>query len=69
MVELKRVTEIYRVDTEEAAAELIENFKSKAGKDGYDLTKYESKYRNKKLKGEIVDSWYTVTIQKDFTVE
>ena len=33
-----------------------------------DLTKYESKYRTKKVKGEIVEEWYQVTLQKDFNI-
>lgn len=66
--ELTRTTDIYRVDTEIEAAALIEEFKEKASSEGYDLTKYESKYRNKKSKGEIIDEWYLVTLQKDFDV-
>lgn len=69
MKELKRVTEVYRVDTEPEAVQLIEEFKAAAGEGGYDVTKYESKYRNKKQKGEIVDEFYMVTIQKDYNTE
>ena len=63
---LQRITEVYKVDTEEEAAALIEEFKDGAGPGGYEVTKYESKYRNKKAKGEIVEEWYVATIQKDY---
>ena len=66
MKELKRTTDVYKVSTEAEAAQLIQEFKENAAAEGYDLTKYESKYRNKKLKGEIVEEWYVVTLQKDF---
>jgi hypothetical protein len=66
---LMRTTDVFRVDSEIEAAALIEEFKEKASSEGYDLTKYESKYRNKKAKGEIVDEWFVVTLQKDFAME
>lgn len=69
MKELKRVTDVFKVDTEAAAAQLIQEYKDAAGAEGYDLTKYESKYRNKKKKGEIEEEWYIVTLQKDFAIE
>ncbi len=69
MKQLQRITEVYRVDTEDAAARLIEEFKEGASEGGYEITKYESKYRNKKIKGEIIESWFVVTIQKDFDLE
>ncbi|MCK9482664.1 MAG: hypothetical protein M0R38_13060 [Bacteroidia bacterium] len=69
MKELKRETEVYKVDTEEAAAALIEEFKNNAISGDYQVTKYESKYRNKKVKGEIVEEFYVVTIQKDYNIE
>lgn len=69
MKELKRVTDVFKVDTETAAAQLIQEYKDKAREEGYDLTKYESKYRNKKVKGEIAEEWYMVTLQKDFAIE
>jgi len=66
MKELKRTTDVFKVSTEAEAAQLIQEFKENAVVEGYDLTKYESKYRNKKAKGEIVESWFVVTLQKDF---
>jgi hypothetical protein len=66
---LKRITEVYKVDTEQAASDLIQKFKDDSGEGGYEVTKYESKYRNKKAKGEIVEEFYMVTVQKDFDTE
>jgi len=73
MKELKRTTDVYRVDTEVEAAQLIQEFKDNAGAEGYDLTKYESKYKCKKKRSkgevEIESEWYMVTLQKDFLPE
>jgi len=69
MKELKRITEIYKVATEEEATELIQEFKDGQATGDYEITKYESKYRNKKAKGEIVEEWYSVLIQKDYNTE
>ena len=60
------VTETYRVDTEAEAAVLIDEAK----KDNkYDLKKYTSQKKERKQKGEVVDSWYQVSLKKVFTDE
>jgi hypothetical protein len=64
MAQLLRITEMYRVDDEDQAAALIEQ--AKADSKDYLLTKYESKVREKKAKGEVIESWVVVTLQKDF---
>lgn len=69
MKELKRITEIYKVDTETAAAQLIQEFKDGQGTGNYELTKYSSQYKNKKAKGEIVEEFYMVAVQKDYALE
>lgn len=66
MRQLVRTTDVYKVDTEAEAVSLIQECKDNQGTEGYELTKYESKYRTKKAKGEIVEEWYQVTLQKDF---
>lgn len=66
---LQRITEMYKVDTEAAATQLIQEFKDKTDEEGYLITKYESKHHNKKAKGVVIDEWYIVTIQKDYTLE
>ena len=66
MNDLIKQTEVYRVDTEQQAKEGIEEEIKKAQEKGYRLTKTESKYRTKKSKGEVVEEWYLVTIEKNF---
>lgn len=68
MKQLIRTTDFFKVDTEPEAVQLIQEYKDNQSNEGYDLTKYESKYRTKKAKGEIVEEWYQVTLQKDFDV-
>ena len=62
---IKRV-ETYRVDSEEEAKNFIERNKKA---NGYTLTKYSSEHKEKKAKGEIVDSWTRVTLTKTFNEE
>lgn len=59
---LINTTEVYRVDTEKEAAELINNAKQDRE---YDLAKYSSTKKERKQKGEIVDEWYQVTLVKN----
>lgn len=59
-------TEVYRVDNETAVENLIEEAKSASA---YDCTKYTREYKEKKQKGEVIDSWYKVTLTKKFTDE
>lgn len=63
---LIETTEVYRVNTETAAAELI----NAAKKDPqYVLKKYTSVKKEKKAKGEIIDEWFRVTLVKSFDDE
>jgi len=58
--------ETYRVESQKDAEELI----AEAKKDNsYTLIKYSSIYKEKKLKGEVIDSWYRVILTKSFTEE
>ena len=63
---LIQTTEVFRVDSEEEAQELI-----KAAKENnmYALKKYNCEYKEKKSKGEVVDDWYKVTLTKCFNEE
>lgn len=63
---LINTTEVYRVDTEKEAAELINNAKQNRE---YDLAKYSSTKKERKQKGEIIDEWYQVTLVKKFNDE
>lgn len=56
----------YRVPNEEEAKQLIEEAKRDRN---FTLSKYSSEYKCKKVKGEIDDEWYRVTLTEDFTSE
>ena len=64
---LIEVTENYRVDSEKEAAALIEE--AKQNQRQYSLSKYSSVQKERKSKGEVVDSWYRVSLTKKFTDE
>lgn len=61
---LTDVTEVYRVDSEAEADQLLETAKASGV-----LNKYSRVYKEKKQKGEVIDSWYKVTLNKKFTDE
>ena len=63
---LLNTTEIYRVDTEAEATELINEAKNDSN---YILSKYSSVKREQKAKGEVIDEWYKVTLVKTFNAE
>ena len=63
---LLNTTEVYRVDSEAEATQLIENAKQESG---YILGKYTSQYKERKQKGEVIDSYWKVTLTKDFNNE
>jgi len=55
--------ETYRVDTEKEVKDFIEeNKKDKR----FTLTKYVSEYKERKSKGEVVDTFYKLTLTKVF---
>lgn len=64
---LIKTVETYRVESEGEAKQLIESAKNEFGT--YTLSKYSSEYKCTKSKGEVVDSWYRVTLTKDFCSE
>ena len=59
-------TEIYRADSEAEAVQLIEDAKQD---NHFILAKYTSQFKERKQKGEVVDSWYQVSLKKVFTDE
>lgn len=66
MVYLLKATEVYRADDEEEAKRIIDDAKN----DGAGtLIKYGREYHEKKSKGEVIDSWYRVTLTRTFTDE
>jgi hypothetical protein len=64
MAYLIRTTEVYRADDENEAKAVIEEAKRTST-----VIKYNSTYKCKKQKGEIVDEWYKVEITKEWDDE
>ena len=62
--ELMKQTDEIRVGTEEEAKALIEKFKDKAAEEGFEITSYTSTLKEKKSKGEVIESYYIVKIVK-----
>ena len=60
------VTEIYRVDTEQEAINMIQEAKDN---NQYQLLEQNYKYKEKTQKGEIVDTYWKVTLKKGFDNE
>lgn len=65
--ELVKETKEYTVDSEEEAMGLVEKVKQDAISSGYDLINYNIKLKEKKAKGEVIDSWYEVSLKKRYT--
>ena len=63
---LLNVTEVYRVDREEEAIQMIQDAKDSSE---YTLIKQSYTYKERKQKGEVVDSWWKLSITKQFTDE
>lgn len=59
-------TEVYRVESENEAKTMIEEAKSD---NHFILKKYTSEFKERKQKGEVIDSWWKVTLTKTFTDE
>ena len=64
---LLKTTDVYRVDNEDEAIKMIEKARDNALTDGYSLTKSSYAIKTKKSKGEIIDSWAVVTVERSFT--
>lgn len=63
---LLKTTDVYRVNDEDEAVRLIEDFKSRQNSEAYSLTKSGYVLKNKKQKGEIIDEWAVVTLERTF---
>ena len=63
---LLKTTDVFRVADEEEAVRLIEEYKDNQLSQSYSLTKSGYVLKNKKSKGEIIDSWAIVTIERTF---
>lgn len=62
--QLIKETLTYRVDTEDQAIAMIEDVKSKQSQEGYFVKESKYQLKQKKLKGEIVDEYFFVTLTK-----
>ena len=56
-------SETYRVDSEEEAIQLIEDMKS-----NFTVIKASYTMKTKKSKGEIIDMWFQVSIERSYEV-
>ena len=63
---LLKTVDTFRVEDEEEAVRVIEEYKNNQAIEGYSLTKSGYVLKNKKSKGEIIDSWAIVTIERSF---
>ena len=63
---LMKMTEVYRADNEEEAVQMINDYKDRQLTEGFTLSKSGYVLKTKKSKGEIIDSWTVVTIEKTF---
>ena len=61
---MTKKTEVYRVDTEEEAANLVEDYKARAVKEGATVSKTKVDYKSKKDRktGELTDEWWMVEV-------
>ena len=60
---LVSTTETYRIDTESEATKAIEEAKQD---NSYILGKYTNEHKERKLKGEVVDEYWKLTLTKIF---
>lgn len=62
--ELIKQTDEITVGTEEEAKALIESFKEKARTEGFEIVSYSTTLKEKKSKGEVIESFYLCKIIK-----
>lgn len=67
-MELMKETKVWRVGNENAAVDLINKYKESSLTEPYIITKSGYVIKNKKSKGEIIDSWAVVTIEFSYEV-
>ena len=63
---LLKETKKIQVATEKEAIELINEFRDAALNDAFTVTKGTYVMKTRKSKGEIVDSWYIVTVELSY---
>lgn len=65
-MDLLKRTEEFRVNNEAEAQALINQAKEDPEGEGYELISYKMVKKDKKSKGEIIDSWVVVTLVKQW---
>lgn len=63
---LLKTVDTFRVEKEEDAMRLIEEYKDNQIKEGYLLTKSGYVLKTRKSKGEIIESWFICTVERTF---
>ena len=63
---LIKTVDTFRVADEEEAVQLIDEYKNNQLVEGYTLTKSSYALKTKKSKGEVIDSWAVVVIERMF---
>jgi len=64
---INQITEVYRIDSEEEVRAFNEELKAEALDEGYILKSYSYTLKEKKSKGEVIDSAYQVKVIKEFS--
>ena len=64
---INQITEVYRIDSEEEVRAFNEELKAEALDEGYILKSYSYTFKEKKSKGEVIDSAYQVKVVKEFS--
>lgn len=65
-MDLLKRTEEFRVNNEAEAQALINQAKEDPEGEGYELVSYKMVKKDKKSKGEVIDSWIIVTLVKQW---
>lgn len=68
MKTLLRKTETYKVNDEEEALSVINQFRSDARTDIFEVSKASYRKKTKKEKGEVVDEWVVLDVTFDYEV-
>lgn len=66
---LTKKTEVYRVETEDHAMQMIENYRQAAREGLYEISKASYIKKEKKQKGEVIDAFCLVTIEFKYDYE
>ena len=63
---VNQIAEVYRIDTEEEVKHFNEELKAEALDEGYVLKSFSYTLKEKKAKGEVIDSGFQVKVVKEF---